>query len=399
MKSNKLHLTGEKLLRSDTYCNLYIHNITIIIMPSSDDEQSVSSDDDQPIAKRQKTYDADGPIEDEKTAREKLREVGYDPDDAHTANSEDIAGRAKWENVTPMAYFASIGDLPMCRYLYHIREAATTAAAAEHMTVPADEVPFSPLFAAIYYSHPETAKWLFCHGAKEDAFAYADSNDPKPLSLCFRKIRRDRWSDDTGDIRKKEMVELAQWFVLNGALDAMPGQLDLSQALACCAATVHASVRAMWIDDDNPIVSVTHAKNALDEAMPILLSLSEDLLMQTDAFHTFLLGAIPTPEYSIDELKQLLTKKLGSEEAASFLVEEIEANGKGRALWKKLQSDIGRPESSNSCLAAHPGILERIGAYVGIVKNKTKLSRLRTFHDIVSELTISNLPQHCFEYD
>ena len=239
------------------------------------------------------------------------------------------------------------------------------------------------------------AKWLFCHGAEEDAFVYADSNDPKPLSLCFRKIRRDRWSDDTED---REMVELTQWFILNGALDFIPGRLDISQDLACCAATVHASVLGMRIDEDNPIVSITHAKNAMDEAMPVLLSLSENLLLQTDTFHTFLLGTIPTPEYSIDELKQLLMKKLGSEEAASIVAEEVDANGKGRALWDKLQSDIGRSKSSNSCLAAHPGILERIGAYVGFMKSKLKISRLKTFHDVVSDLTISNLPEHCFEF-
>ena len=53
-------------------------------MSSSSDDQSVSSDDDQPVAKKQKTYmyDADGPIEDDKSARAKLEEAGFDPDDA-----------------------------------------------------------------------------------------------------------------------------------------------------------------------------------------------------------------------------------------------------------------------------------------------------------------------------
>ena len=367
----------------------------IIIMSSSNDDHSVSSENSQPTAKRQKTYEADGPIEDDKTAREELREVGFDPDDAHSAHSEDVVGRYTWDNITPMAYFASIGDLPMCRYLYHVREATTTAVAAEHMAVPLDEEIFSPLYAAIYYSHPKVAKWLFCHGAEEDAFVYADSNDPKPLSLCFRKIRRDRWSDDTED---REMVELAQWFIRNGALEFIPGQLDLSQALACCAATFHASVLGMRIDEDNPIVSITHAKNALAKAKGILMNLTNDLLMQTDAFHTFLLGTLPTPNFSENELKNLLVKKLGSEGAASIVIEEIKANGKGRALWDQLQSDIGRPESSNSCLLAYPGILERVGAYLGILKSKKELSRLRTFHGIALHLTISNLPDHCFEF-
>ena len=196
------------------------------------------------------------------------------------------------------------------------------------------------------------------------------------------------------------MVDLAQWFILNGAIDTVPGHLDLAQTLACCAAAVHAHVFGSWlpVDDEDKTVTIGEANYALAKAKPMLLNLSNDLLMQTDAFHAFSLGTIPARDYSIDELKRLLFRKLGSETAATFLVEEVEANGKGRTLWDKLQSDIGRSKSSNSCLAAHPGILERIGAYVGIVKNKTKLSRLRTFHDIVSELTISNLPEHCFEF-
>ena len=130
----------------------------------------------------------------------------------------------------------------------------------------------------------------------------------------------------------------------------------------------------------------------------MLLNLSKDLLMQTDAFHTFLLGTIPAPKYSTDELRLLLIRKLGNEDAASIVAEDVGAIGNGQALWDKLQSDIGRPKSSNSCLSAHPGILERIGAYVGFVKSRTKLKRLRSFHEIASELTISNLPEHCFEY-
>ena len=82
-----------------------------------------------------------------------------------------------------------------------------------------------------------------------------------------------------------------------------------------------------------------------------------------------------------------------------IVLREIEANGNGQALWDQLQSDIGRPKSTNSCLAAHPGISERIGAYVGFVKSKTKIHRLRSFHEIASHLTISNLPEHCFEFN
>jgi len=58
---------------------------------------------EQPLAKRQKTYNADGPVEDDKTAREKLRDAGFDPDDVHTAIS--VIGDYYFydeSNVTPM---------------------------------------------------------------------------------------------------------------------------------------------------------------------------------------------------------------------------------------------------------------------------------------------------------
>ena len=121
-------------------------------MPSDNDDQSVSSDDDEPaVTKKQKTYEeADGPIEDDKSARAKLEEAGFDPDDVHTARSVQMISRQYWDNVTPMAYFASLGDLPMCRHLHHVRDATATAAAEEHMADQIDdEVVFSPLYAAI----------------------------------------------------------------------------------------------------------------------------------------------------------------------------------------------------------------------------------------------------------
>lgn len=191
-------------------------------------------------------------------------------------------------------------------------------------------------------------------------------------------------------------MELAQWLILNGAIDngLVPGQVDPFRARACCAATVRACT---WITEETT-VTTTQAKHTLAKAKGVLMKLTNDLLMQTDAFHTFLLGTLPTPHFSEKELKHLLVTKLGSEGAASIVIEEIQANGKGRALWDQLQSDIGRPESSITCLSACPGILERIGAYVGILKSKTKLSRLRTFHGIALHLTISNLPEHCFEF-
>lgn len=157
----------------------------------SDDPSMMSSDEDsQPVAKKQKTCDADGPVEDDESGRAKLKEAGFDPDDVHTARSGDSActfGGA-YANVTPMAYFASLGDLPMCRYLHHARDATTTAAAHEHRTSPGEEVLFSPMYAAVRRRQRKTVEWLFNNGAKADAFVYVDSNDISPPKSLLPRV-------------------------------------------------------------------------------------------------------------------------------------------------------------------------------------------------------------------
>ena len=133
---------------------------------------------DGPAPKRQKTARAgtsdaaaDGPIEDDKTAREKLREAGFDPDDVHTARSDmQISSTAPsgWYNITPMTHFAFHGDLPMCRYLYHVRGAVTTTAAQEHRAEPDRPVNYYPIYVAAYEYNFDIVKWLYQHGAKSE---------------------------------------------------------------------------------------------------------------------------------------------------------------------------------------------------------------------------------------
>ena len=126
-----------------------------------------SAGGDQPAQKKRKTYNADGPIEDEESARTKLREAGFDPDDVRTARSDltrPVNYICGWRDITPMAHFAFHGDLPMCRYLHHVRGASTTKAAQEHRTSEMgrnDTAPFwKPLYGAIYMKKYDVAKWL-----------------------------------------------------------------------------------------------------------------------------------------------------------------------------------------------------------------------------------------------
>ena len=93
---------------------------------------------DQPVLKRRRLLDAGGPIEDDETARQKMRDArvykigvggtegehdGFDPDNVGDIRSlqvfPDSSNASKTTYHTkPMGYFADIGDLPMMRWLY-----------------------------------------------------------------------------------------------------------------------------------------------------------------------------------------------------------------------------------------------------------------------------------------
>ena len=60
-----------------------------------------------------------------------------------------------------MAHFANFGDLPMCRYLYHVRGASTMAPEEEHWTQRSDnpnmhDMFYIPMWAAVFNDHFET---------------------------------------------------------------------------------------------------------------------------------------------------------------------------------------------------------------------------------------------------
>ena len=297
------------------------------------------------MAKRQKTYEADGPVEDDKTAREKLREAGFDPDDVHTARSDLEAPQemGMWYNITPMTHFAYYGDLPMCRYLYHVRGAVTTKAADEHRTELDDFVPWYPIFSAAHEYHFDIAKWLYQNGAKSEVLEVVER--ASALSTGFYK---------SGMSPSREgAVDFAKWLILEGVLeegnDAKPDARRLCHFL-------------YELRYENPLW------NLFD--MPgIFLSWMDELLQPHDLFHIFLLGTVQNPQYSIAEMKQLLGEKIGSVGAASMLVDDAVSSGRSREIWDQIMADTGRPTSFNACLASFSGVLEKIGDYVGIIKS------------------------------
>ena len=172
-------------------------------------------------AKKQKTSDAtstnsDGPTEDDKTAREKLKAAGFDPDDVHTARSNlelpsaELYGN-NWFNITPMAYFACNGDLSMCRYLHHVRGAVTTKAAQEHRTRPDEPVIWYPIYAAAYESQFDTVKWLYQNGSKSEILK-VDKGGSSAISTGF-------YAQKGRAPLRKGAVDFAKWLILEGVLE------------------------------------------------------------------------------------------------------------------------------------------------------------------------------------
>ena len=319
------------------------------------------------MAKRQKTYEADGPVEDDKTAREKLREAGFDPDDVHTARSDLEAPQemGMWYNITPMTHFAYYGDLPMCRYLYHVRGAVTTKAADEHRTELDDFVPWYPIFSAAHEYHFDIAKWLYQNGAKSEVLEVVER--ASALSTGFYK---------SGMSPSREgAVDFAKWLILEGVLEE-------GSAAAANDRRLH-----------NFLYELQRGNSQwkLEDIPRVFIGWMDELLNPNALFNNFLLGTVRDPQYSASEMKRLLGRRIRSDAAASMIVDDVISNGRALEVWDRQMADAGRATSFNSCLAPFPGVLEKIGDYVGIIKNKTKLKRVIDAKAIAQNVTIEEL--------
>lgn len=139
-----------------------------------------------------------------------------------------------------MVYFAREGDLPMCRYLYHVRGATTTAPKEEHKTIP-HKVALLPMHPAIIRKQITIVKWLFNHGAKKDARTCNRSISLNPFAWCLSLKPPNHIRDP---IRRHP--DLAKCFILNGALDDDDGNIDVNTIKALinqrCSTSNHSRV-------------------------------------------------------------------------------------------------------------------------------------------------------------
>ena len=131
----------------------------------------------EPRTKKQRTgetgkneFQPDGPVEDEATAREKMEEVGLDPNDVKkqcrlTEEAAEDMGLFGERKMSPMSYFGRLGDLKMCRYL--LSKGASTSEASEHQ-FNGTRCWWFPMYAASNGGQLEVCKWLYNNGAEGD---------------------------------------------------------------------------------------------------------------------------------------------------------------------------------------------------------------------------------------
>ena len=119
--------------------------------------------------------------------------IGFDPNDAALDNIYYAFNSYFWEaEITPMIYYAYVGNLKMCRYLAS-RGASTTKSTSS----------WGPMRAAIHMGHLEVCKFLYANGASHDIWKETSFGVTPLHSVAFSG--RD---------------ELVRWLVLQGALCA-----------------------------------------------------------------------------------------------------------------------------------------------------------------------------------
>jgi hypothetical protein len=298
------------------------------------------SDAAEPELKRRRLLDAGGPVEDDKTARQKMRDAkvyerrvvgthwggtkwrwkeGFDPDNVRDVKKL-YRTNAKTIAITPMGYFAREGDLPMMRWLY------VKGADTRDVDVPI----FFPMWAAALHGSMEVCKWLFDHGAAKDV-KRSNYYGNDPLSATFGSTVASR--------------DLIRWLVLNGAL---------------CK------------DDDSGELGVDLMRDCLNQAdgsaeeRPELLKWAREHHQPRVAFHMFLMGTLSKSEYSATKLRDALMAKIDTSSAVDRILANIPSD-QCRLLWDDLFPSRVCPLAA---ISGKSGILELIGDYVGIMRGR-----------------------------
>ena len=295
-------------------------------------------------------FQHDGPVEDEETAREKMKEAGFDPDDV-TKQCELSLDARKAINMNypgfsmgPMAYFCSIGDLEMCRYL--LSKGASTTAISRNI----DHGNFAqhPMYAAARGGHLDVCKWLYKHGAEED-IGGRNTMGYTPLGCTTSQA-------------------CCRWFILKGvlSLDDKPGIVDPER------------MRQRYG------IAPRVRNGVIHDVRPQLLEWAQQSVQTHSSFMTFLMGTLPAavPTFSCAALRSLLVERLLSKDAAEMVMKNT-PNNEYERLWSSLRSKIIKRVTPVCYLEEKIGILELIADYAGVVRGRD----LRILRSLVGPLS------------
>lgn len=332
---------------------------------------------------------ADGPIEGEETAREKLKKAGFNPDNIdeergvpiavdHNLVERNYAGthstgthpriwktyllnlRSQTITVTPMIYFCGKGDLRMCRYLKFVRGASCTRANHSGMGM------VFPMLYASFYGQLGVCKWLYEHGGAKDDIRRRTENWRQGVGVRRNNALRIsflhmRYAVDGHNINT---LGTCQWLILNGALcPNSDGRID------------DAVMRdyLMPVQDREP-----RRKGSWHDDRPQLLSWAMEAINDRSvmAFMAFMGGIHSPPESSTASLHAVLSSRLLSESAATYVNTHINCVG-------VLQGKPGITELiADYVLQGKPGIAERSADYVGVSLHQFG-RQLRTLRQLV----------------
>ena len=308
------------------------------------------------LKKRRTEFQHDGPVEDEETARKKMEEAGFDPNDVtkECRLSEDARKASNTHynlRMHPMTYFCGIGDLKMCRYLLS-KGASTTAANTDGF--------WFPTYAAALRDQLDVCKWLYAHGAKEDV-GRRNSSDYSPLGCATSQA-------------------CCRWFILKGvlSLDDKPGVVDPERMR---------QRRGLQTRTRDSVYRI--------DVRPQLLEWAQQSVQTHSGFMTFFMGTLPAPAFTQAALQSLLAECLQSQDAAEMVMSNFPAH-QYECLWGKLITK--RTTTPVRCLGGEKiGILELIADYVGVVRGRD-LRILRSLVDPLSKY-LEEVPEGRVEHE
>ena len=299
----------------------------------------------EPVLKRRRLLDAGGPIENDETAWQKLRDAkdeekgysltGFYPEDISKAI---LANPIHIGFITPMGYFVRKGDLPMMRWLY----------VHGFDTRDAEIVFHFPMYEAAREGNLEACQWLYHHGA-HDQIKRRTHNNVSPLSATFYEA---------------EKRDVSRWLILRGALCKDDGSGDLDLGL---------------------VKKDLNQYEYCVEERRVLLEWANGHQQDRGAFFVFLMGTLSPPEYSPSALRKLLLQRLLSEQATAQILGLLPTD-QNRQLWDNIVGKMHRSCPVNRLVGAS-GVLQLIADYVGIVRGR-EARIIRQLTEILSDFNV-----------